>query len=68
MRQRNDLNFATVSNNLASGSMTSADLELMSDKCFKINELPKDARDAVHLFSSNALVNALVNLRDNYML
>lgn len=58
MRQRNDLNFATALSNLATGRMTFADLELMSERCFKINELPSDARDAVHLFSSNALVNA----------
>lgn len=67
MRQRNDLRFATALNNLAAGNVSSEDLALMNDRCLNINELPEEANGSVHLYSSNAQVNAHIERDLNAM-
>lgn len=57
MRQKDDVAFATALNNLASGTMTSDDIELFRSRCFSHSTLPDGARGAVNLYASNREVD-----------
>ncbi|XP_043472427.1 uncharacterized protein LOC122505072 [Leptopilina heterotoma] len=61
MRQKDDLSFATALNNMASGTMSSTDINLIQNRCFTINLLPPEAEGAIHLFASNKEVDDFNN-------
>lgn len=57
MRQKDDAAFATALNNMASGSMTPEDINLIKSRCFTNSSLPNSSDGAIHLYSSNREVD-----------
>jgi ATP-dependent DNA helicase PIF1 len=59
MRQRDDRQFAVALNNLAAGRLSADEVQFFRDRCYPCeNQLPTDARNAIHLFSTNLEVNS----------
>jgi ATP-dependent exoDNAse (exonuclease V) alpha subunit len=59
MRQKDDLRFAEALGRLAKGTMTAEDTDMFNKRCYKAHEeLPENAKSAIHLFRTNMEVDA----------
>ena len=66
MRQREDLQFANALARMSTGLMTSQDIMLFRSRCFTSHDnLPQNAKEAVHLFATNMEVDFYNNKRLN---
>lgn len=63
MRQRDDIPFAHMLNNMASECMTADDVSLIQNRMFNGKKLLDIPQEALHLFKTNVEVDAFNNLR-----
>jgi hypothetical protein len=64
MRQRDDRTFAQALNNLAAGCLSQEEIQLFRSKCVHREEaLPIEAKEAIHLYSTNAEVDTFNTLK-----